>query len=235
MELLDRVRDEIRERLELSRSAAEEYERLERALAALQGTAAAPERPPAPAPRSRSRRSGPARPARRNRAPRGQNRERVLAAVAEYPGAPVADLAEVSGVQRPAIYALLNRLVHEGAHHRACAAGRKQGLRGDGYLRVGGDRRALRCEGRQSGSRSGGDFHPARRDECCIRGARPRVRASGGLDTGEQVRVSRRGHRARLRRERRTVSEHGSPHQRRPRQQDNLQWCSSARVEPPAV
>lgn len=124
MELLDRVRGDIRERLERSRAAAEEYDRLERVLAALQGTAVTSERPKVAAPRLR--RTTPARRRGRMRAPRGQNRERVLAAVTERPGAPVAEFAEVSGVQRPAIYALLSRLVSEGAvSERPLASGGK--------------------------------------------------------------------------------------------------------------
>ena len=70
-QLLDRIHAEIRERLEASRAAAQEYERLEAALAAMGGPARAA------APRRR-----PAEP----RAPRGANREAVLRALASADG-----------------------------------------------------------------------------------------------------------------------------------------------------
>jgi DNA-binding transcriptional ArsR family regulator len=86
-ELLDRIHAEIRERLEARRPAAEEYERLTAALAAL-----------GPPPR----------------APHGASRAALLSALAERSGLSVAELSEASGVGRPAIYALLSRLVEQG-------------------------------------------------------------------------------------------------------------------------
>jgi hypothetical protein len=100
-ELLDRIHAEIRERLEASRAAAQEYERLEAALAAMGG----PARAAAPAPRRR-----PAEP----RAPRGANREAVLRALEERPGASASELAAASGVARPVLYGVLNRLIEAG-------------------------------------------------------------------------------------------------------------------------
>jgi len=98
-QLLDRIHAEIRERLEASRAAAQEYERLEAALAAMGGPARAA------APRRR-----PAEP----RAPRGANREAVLRALEERPGASASELATASGVARPALYGVLNRLIEAG-------------------------------------------------------------------------------------------------------------------------
>ena len=97
-ELLDRIHAEIRERLEASRAAAQEYERLEAALAAMGG--------PAPV----SRRRVPSEP----RAPRGANREAVLRALEERPGASASELATASGVARTALYGVLNRLIEAG-------------------------------------------------------------------------------------------------------------------------
>ncbi len=94
-QLLDRIHAEIRERLEASRAAAQEYERLEAALAAMGG----------PAPRRRD-----ASP----RAPRGANREAVLRALEERPGASASELATASGVARTVLYGLLNRLIEAG-------------------------------------------------------------------------------------------------------------------------
>jgi sugar-specific transcriptional regulator TrmB len=96
-EILDRIHAEIRERLAAGRAAAEEYERLEAALAAL-GSA------PEPA------RRRPAKP----RAPRGANREAVLRALEERPGASASELAAASGVDRTALYPLLSRLAERG-------------------------------------------------------------------------------------------------------------------------
>lgn len=98
-ELLDRIHAEIRERLEASRAAAQEYERLEAALAAMGGPAraAAPRRRPA-----------------ERRAPRGANREAVLRALEERPGASASELATASGVARTALYGVLNRLIEAG-------------------------------------------------------------------------------------------------------------------------
>jgi len=98
-ETLDRIHAEIRERLAAGRAASQEYERLEAALAALGA-------PTAPA-RARRR---PAQP----RAPRGANREAVLRALEERPGASASELAAASGVDRTALYPLLNRLAERG-------------------------------------------------------------------------------------------------------------------------
>jgi hypothetical protein len=98
-EILDRIHAEIRERLAAGRAAAQEYERLEAALAAIGG-------------------SDRAKPARRRpaqaRAPRGANREAVLRALEERPGASASELAAASGVDRTALYPLLSRLAERG-------------------------------------------------------------------------------------------------------------------------
>ena len=96
-EILDRIQAEIRERLAAGRAAAQEYERLEAALAAL-GSAPKPTR---------------RRPAQ-TRAPRGANREAVLRALEERPGASASELAAASGVDRTALYPLLSRLAERG-------------------------------------------------------------------------------------------------------------------------
>jgi MarR family len=98
-EILDRIHAEIRERLAAGRAAAQEYERLEAALAALGG--------PAPAPPARRRETRP-------RAPRGANRAAVLRALEERPGASASELAAASGVDRTALYPLLSRLADRG-------------------------------------------------------------------------------------------------------------------------
>jgi hypothetical protein len=112
-ELLDRIHGEIRERLAASAAAVREYERLEAALAALDGVAAAPR--PTTAQPSRASRKRPARRATAKRAPRGVNRAAALRAIGERPGIGVADLIAATGINRPVLYALLARLVEQGA------------------------------------------------------------------------------------------------------------------------
>jgi hypothetical protein len=121
-DLLERIRAELHERLDASRAAVTEYEQLQRALQALDGAS--------PAPRGRSGESrtrrtrqapasaagGPRRrtAAARRRAPRGQNRERVLRVLSERPGVTPAEVVSASGLKRPIIYNELRRLVDAG-------------------------------------------------------------------------------------------------------------------------
>lgn len=121
-DVLDRIRGEITERLQASRAAVEEYERLQAALAALDtGSGAPPVATPnsaaAPATTRKATRSAKRRTASgpRRRAPRGQNRQRVLAAVTDRPGVTAPELASVSGIKGGTLYALLRRLIGEGA------------------------------------------------------------------------------------------------------------------------
>src|SRR4051794_23804467 len=112
-ELLERIRGEIHERLAASRAAAEEYQRLEAALAALAGPASGGERPaPARQLKGAANRSS-RRATGRSRAPRGANREAVLRVLGERPGVGVSELAVATGVKKPVLYALLSRLVQE--------------------------------------------------------------------------------------------------------------------------
>jgi IclR-like helix-turn-helix domain-containing protein len=106
-ELLERIQSEIRERLAASREAVQEYERLQAALAALDGPE---ERAPAP----RRRPAQAAAKSGRPRARRGANREAVLSAVADRPGASAGELATASGVSKPVLYNLLRTLSERG-------------------------------------------------------------------------------------------------------------------------
>ena len=115
-DLLDRIRTEMHARLEDLRPLVDEQRRLEAALHALGDSAPAASSASSAGPRapasSRARKRAPAQP--RKRAPRGANREAVLAAVRDRPGATSAELASVSGVERNTLYGLLARLVKEG-------------------------------------------------------------------------------------------------------------------------
>jgi DNA-binding transcriptional ArsR family regulator len=129
-ELLDRVRAEIRERLERSRAAVEEYRQLEAALAALNSSSTgAPSRPrrrtPAQAGRAAAGRASGAR----KRAPRGANREAVLRVVGERPGITTSELAPASGVEKRTLYTLLSTLTKQGVLERQDLPGGQTGYR----------------------------------------------------------------------------------------------------------
>jgi hypothetical protein len=113
-DLLDRIREEINTRLAELRALVDEHDRLAAAVQAL-GDARSDAPVPAPASppvQTKPRKTSPA-PARK-RAPRGANREAVLRAAQERPGATSAELAAVSGVEQNTLNALLARLVKSG-------------------------------------------------------------------------------------------------------------------------
>jgi hypothetical protein len=115
-DLVTRVQQEIAERLNALRPLVSEYDRLLRAQEALSGTGGDARTAPASARRG-------ARPARsqstrgeavRRRAPRGANRQAVLAALGERPGASAGELSGASGVSAPTIYNVLRALTRSG-------------------------------------------------------------------------------------------------------------------------
>src|SRR5262245_29901159 len=112
-DVLNRVRAEITERLDVLRPAVEEAAELEAALAAFGGLSpSAPQLPkPAPPHSFASAKRGAARSRPAKRAPKGANRAAVLRAVDERPGASAAELAAASGVKGGVLYALLRGLV----------------------------------------------------------------------------------------------------------------------------
>lgn len=105
-DLLDGIQRDLRKRLDELRPLVNEYEQLRQAMAALDGVPAEQE-PAAATPRATSA-------SRRNRAPAGRNRDRVLAAVRDNPGASASQLADASGVQRNVVYGVLRRLATDG-------------------------------------------------------------------------------------------------------------------------
>jgi hypothetical protein len=140
-ELLDRIRGELRTRLDASRAAVEEHTALEAALTALGGPLA--ERAPAAKARSagkpraaktvaakprasaKPRAVAPVKTASKQRAPkrakpaaarapRGANRAAVLKVLGERPGVGVTELAAASGVAKPVLYNLLATLTKRG-------------------------------------------------------------------------------------------------------------------------
>ena len=118
-DLLDRITRELRERKQAARAAYEESLRLQAALDALDAAAAGPpEAAPvaAPPPAAARRRTGGA--ASRTRAPRGENRRRILETVGERPGASAAEVASVTGIDRPIVASTLAKLAKDGGVER---------------------------------------------------------------------------------------------------------------------
>ena len=126
--LEDIVRQIDARRRELA-AVVREYERLEAARAALDGTSGS-RRPAAQRRATKAGRRGSVRQAAarrsagsrrrtkaatRPRAPRGANREAFLGALRERPGSSVPEVAEATGVQRGVLYQLRRRLLDEGA------------------------------------------------------------------------------------------------------------------------
>jgi Fic family protein len=126
-DLLDRIREEMSTRLAELRPLVDEHGRLAAALQALgavnsEAAVAASASSPVQT-RPRVQKTPPAK--RRKRAPRGANREAVLRAAQQRPGATSAELAAVSEVEPNTLNALLARLVKAGElQKRALPTGR---------------------------------------------------------------------------------------------------------------
>lgn len=139
--LLDRIHAEIRERLEATRPAVDEYRMLAAALTAIDGVSrpghARRPAPPAPATKRPARRRS-SRPAAK-RAPRGANRAAVLRVLGERPGVGAGELSVASGVARPVLYQLLAKLVEQGVvvKERRPGVGTAYRLRSEGTGRSG--------------------------------------------------------------------------------------------------
>lgn len=131
-DLLERIQAEIRERLDASREAVREYERLRAALEALDGAARPASRgdrsQATPVARSRARRRAKSGGSRK-RAPRGANREAVLQVVGERPGITASELAAASGVAKPTLYTLLSSLTKQDVLQRQELPGGQSGYR----------------------------------------------------------------------------------------------------------
>lgn len=125
-DLLDRIREEIGARLAELRPLVDEHGRLDAALQALgeaNSKAAVTSSPSSPVQTKSRAQTPPAK--RRKRAPRGANREAVLRAAQQRPGATSAELAAVSEVEPNTLKALLTRLVKAGElQTRALPTGR---------------------------------------------------------------------------------------------------------------
>ena len=145
MELIDRIKKDIDDRLEELRPQVEEIPRLEAVLAALGGEAGQTGSEPGGSPSrgpGRPRGAARSRAGLRPRARRGQRREELLQLVAGYPEITIAEAARQMGVSSPQVSTLVRRLEEEGALERsegrfvvvapaAFAAGAGEGAAGD--------------------------------------------------------------------------------------------------------
>ena len=130
MELIDRIKQDIDDRLEEMRPQVEEIPRLEAVLAALesagggegQTTHKGAKSPGRGRRRGTSAGRGGARRASkgpRRRARRGQRREELLQLVAGYPEITIAEAARQMGVSSPQVSTLVRRLEEEGVLERS--------------------------------------------------------------------------------------------------------------------
>ena len=135
-DLVDRIRRELDARIDQLRPLAGEFERLQRAAAALarSGSRALPglgsHAPPPPRASARAARrvtrpaaaesSAERRPvtARRTRAPRGQTQAKILAALRATPGATTATVAKSTAIPAGTVAATVSRLVRRGRVRR---------------------------------------------------------------------------------------------------------------------
>src|SRR3954454_18890030 len=122
-QLLDRILAEIRDRLDASREAYEESQRLEAALTALRSGGPAEASPP----RATSRRASRSRSSAR--APRGENLRRIREVVAERPGATDGEIAAATGIARPTVASTLAKLARDGELEKTTLASRAIGYR----------------------------------------------------------------------------------------------------------
>ena len=127
-DLLKDIRDQLDARLAELRPLVDEHARLNAAMQALgeikpRAAGATPASSPLKTTSAHPHKPPPAK--RRKRAPRGANRQAVLRAASERPGATRAELAAVSGVDPNTLSALLARLVKAGElQTRALPTGR---------------------------------------------------------------------------------------------------------------
>ena len=137
-DLLDRIRSELNDRLVVLKPAADEYARLQRAVAALDGVqpAAVASRPASPppaarAPRAPARAATSAKPVRRRRATRsgaeraapGQTQLRVIEQLRSAPGSSSTAVAKALGISANAAAATISRLVKQGRVSRLDTGG----------------------------------------------------------------------------------------------------------------
>jgi hypothetical protein len=109
-DLLDRITADIDRRLTELRSAFDENERLVNAREALGANGRPSTRPKKPS-RTKPAAARAQATSTRRRAPRGENRRKILELIEQRPGVSPAEIASVTGVKKPVTYATLSKLV----------------------------------------------------------------------------------------------------------------------------
>jgi predicted HTH transcriptional regulator len=115
-DLVGQIQRDIEKRLQELRPLIEEKERLEAVLAALTNGSATT--PSAPRPRATTTRAvagrAPYAAGKGRRAPRGANREAILAVVRERPGVSAAEVAEITRIAKPTVHTTISQLKRKG-------------------------------------------------------------------------------------------------------------------------
>jgi DNA-binding transcriptional ArsR family regulator len=115
-DLVGQIQRDIEKRLQELRPLIEEKEQLEAVLAALTNgsTAASTPAPPARATTPRAVGRAPYAAGRGRRAPRGANREAILAVVRQRPGVSAAEVAEITKIAKPTVHTTISQLKRKG-------------------------------------------------------------------------------------------------------------------------
>lgn len=169
MELIDRIKKDIDDRLDELRPQVEEIPRLEAVLAALDAAGGSESQASAGATRSsgrgRPRGAGAGRGGRsrasagpRRRARRGQRREELLQLIAGYPEITIAEAARQMGVSSPQVSTLVRRLEEEGLLQRS--DGRFVLVAPAAYAERGGDEEEITATGEGADEPSISDGEP---------------------------------------------------------------------------
>jgi len=158
MELIDRIKKDIDDRLEELRPQIEEVPRLEAALAALDATGGDEAESSQRRVRARGQSSGAGRRGPRRRARRGQRREELLQIIRGNPEVTIAEAARQMGVSAPQVSTLVRRLREEGVLERA--DGRFVVVESTTFADGAGDAEAPGDEGPNAGSETPGAEAP---------------------------------------------------------------------------
>jgi predicted HTH transcriptional regulator len=114
-DLVGQIQRDIEKRLQELRPLIEEKERLEAVLAALtNGSTVGTSAPRARATSTRPAARAPYASGRGRRAPRGANREAILAVVRERPGVSAAEVAEITRIAKPTVHTTISQLKRKG-------------------------------------------------------------------------------------------------------------------------
>ncbi len=116
-DLVGQIQRDIEKRLQELRPLIEEKEQLEAVLAALTNGSSGGAAPSAPRARTTTTRSAGRAPyaaGKGRRAPRGANREAILAVVRERPGVSASEVAAITRIAKPTVHTTISQLKRKG-------------------------------------------------------------------------------------------------------------------------